>query len=56
MRPTLHDVRRKRIDVDRNIVTVGFCFREHAAEQLQEEQVDVQHLALRLAERQGSDH
>jgi acyl-CoA synthetase (AMP-forming)/AMP-acid ligase II len=47
VRSARHDRGRKPIDVDRNVMAIGFRFREHAAEQLEEIEVHVQHLTLR---------
>ena len=46
VRAARHDRDREVIEVDRNVVPVSFRFRYHAAEQLEEEQVNVQHLAF----------
>ena len=42
-----HDGLRERIEVDRNVVSIGLRLGQHAAEQLYEEEMDVRHFELR---------
>src|ERR1700754_812432 len=47
---------RKRVERDRNIVAVRLCLGDHAAGELQEEQMDVDHPALRQIDEEQRIH